>query len=696
MSADPELVTTAKLQVVDVPRAGAVALITLDNGLDHRKPNTFGALGLASIGAAIDVALELAVDGRVLAIAITGKPYSFAAGADLTAIGSLTSYDDAIAVGRQGHAVFRRLADARVPTFAFINGAALGGGLEIALHCHYRTISGDVPAIALPECFLGLIPGWGGTQLLPRLIGIEAAVKVIVANPLSQNRMLKAPQACQLGVVDVLFEPADFLERSLAWAGEVATARISIPRRPRDTADQWLAVLQSARADVDVRVHGSAPAPYRALDLLQLARDADVDSGFAAEDAALADLIMSDELRASLYAFDLVRRRAKRMPLAPDPELARRVTKVGIVGAGLMASQLALLFAQRLEVPVVLTDVDDARLEAGLAAVHGDIGEQVARGRWSTDRGNRLSRLVTGSVDKRVFADADFVVEAVFEQLAAKQEVFGELEAIVSDTCVLASNTSSLSVTDMARGLAHPERVVGFHFFNPPAVLPLLEIARTPATDDATFATAFAVGKLLKKSCVPVADAPGFVVNRLLTRLFAEVLRAIDEGTDFDVADRALEPLGLPMSPLMLVGFTGAAVTQHVAESLCAAYPDRFYVSPNLRRVVAAGKASILTWVGGDPVVDPDVEALWQRPVGGGPDGPEVLARATEALCDEVRRLLGEGVVPDVRDVDLALLTGAGFPFQLGGITPYLDRAGISQRITGSRFHEPGVASLPT
>jgi 3-hydroxyacyl-CoA dehydrogenase len=194
---------------------------------------------------------------------------------------------------------------------------------------------------------------------------------------------------------------------------------------------------------------------------------------------------------------------------------------------------------------------------------------------------------------------------------------------------------------------------------------------------------------------VPVKDAPAYVVNRLLTRLFGEVLRAIDDGTDFLVADRALDPLGLPMSPLTLVGFTGAAVTLHVAESLAAAYPDRFYVSANLRQVVDAGKSSILTWVGGEPVVDPEVTALYERPADPvllGPD--QILRRAVGAVCDEVRRLLDDGVVAEAQDIDLCLLTGAGFPFHLGGLTPYLDRAGVSEHVTGRRFLSPGVASL--
>src|SRR6202044_330862 len=248
------------------------------------------------------------------------------------------------------------------------------------------------------------------------------------------------------------------------------------------------------RLFVDGKVHGAAPAPYRALDLVAAARTASRDEGFAAEDDALADLLLSDELRAGLYAFDLVQKRAKRPAGAPDRALARKVPKVGIVGAGLMAAQIALLFVRRLQVPVVMTDLDQARVDSGVGYVHAEIDKQLSRGRISPDAANRHKALITGAVTKDGFADADFVIEAVFEELNVKRQVFAEVEAVVSETCVLATNTSSLSVTAMAAGLAHPGRVVGFHFFNPVAVLPLVEVVRGAATDDAALATALAVG----------------------------------------------------------------------------------------------------------------------------------------------------------------------------------------------------------
>jgi 3-hydroxyacyl-CoA dehydrogenase/enoyl-CoA hydratase/carnithine racemase len=653
-----EVVTRALLRLVDVPGLpGRAALITLDNGLDHTRPNTFGPAGLASLDQAIDTALAA---GPAL-IAVTGKPYIFSVGADVTGMPLLRTRDEVLAIGAYGHRVFARLRDCEVPTFAFVNGAAMGGGLELALHCHYRTLSSGANAIALPEVSLGLVPAWGGTQLLPNLIGIVPAAQVIVQNPLLQNRMLRPAQAHELGISDVLLDPADFLERSLDWAAAVVRGDITVDRPEVDRSEMWDAVIGYARQQLDERLHGAAPAPYKALDLLALARTASFAEGTAAEDAALAELALGDALRNGLYAFDLVQRRAKKPVGAPPPALAREVTMVGIVGAGLMASQLALLFARRLEVPVVLTDLDQERVDKGVSYVHTELEKLVAKGRLEAGKAAKLRGLVTGSVEKAAFAGADLVLEAVFEDLAVKKQVWAEVEKIVRPECVLATNTSSLSVTAMAAELAHPERLIGLHFFNPVAVMPLLEVVRTAHTDEAALATGFAVGKQLRKSCVLVKDAPAFVVNRLLTRLMGEVQAAIDEGTPADVADTALDPLGLPMRPSALAELVGPAVALHVAETMHAAYPDRFRVSENLRRL-AAGNAK--------PSGDGDSEPF----VGGDSPltGEQVRERALAALADEIRIMLDEGVVAEAQDIDLCLILGAGWPFHLGGITPYL------------------------
>ena len=677
-----EVVTHARVRDVDLPGgAGTLALITLDNGFDHTQPNTFGPAGLLDLNEVLD---QVAARTDLAAVGVTGKPFIFAVGADLNGVAVIRDHDHARIIAQLGHAVFRRLGELDIPSFAFVNGAAMGGGVEIALHCTYRTISSGVPAVALPECFLGLVPGWGGTYLLPRLIGPAQASKVIIDNPLSQNKMLRGPQAFELGLADAMFEPADFLEESLRWAAQVLTGAIAVDRAPipEQTREEWDAAADAARFFADGKLHGAAPAPYRAIELMRTARDRTRDEAFAAEDQALADLIMSDELRAGLYAFDLTQKRARRPAGAPGQELARPVTKVGVVGAGLMAAQIGLLFARQLEVPVVLTDLDQGRVDAGVGYVHSEIDKLLARHRVSPDRAARLKGLVTGSLSKSAFADADFVIEAVFEELSVKQKVFAEVEAVVRPDCVLATNTSSLSVSAMAAELEHPERVVGFHFFNPVAVLPLVEIVRGQVTDDATLATAFAVGKQLKKSCVLVKDAPAFVVNRLLTRFLGEITTAVDEGTPVDVAEHAPDPLGLPMTPFLLLQLVGPAIALHVAETLHAAFPDRYTVSPKLRALVESGHTSLYR---PDFTLDPEVLAALD-----GGDHPssahQVRQRALEGLADEIRRMLDDGVVAAPEDIDLCMIMGAGWPFHLGGITPYLDRTGVAEKVTGRRF----------
>ncbi|GAB3710389.1 3-hydroxyacyl-CoA dehydrogenase NAD-binding domain-containing protein [Mariniluteicoccus flavus] len=694
-SADHEVITRAIGRDVQLPRgAGTAVLITLDNGLDHTRPNTFGPGSLRELSRTLDQALAR---DDIAAIAITGKPFITAAGADLSQAGKIASRDEAVRIAQLGHGTFFKLAESTIPTFAFVNGLALGGGFEVVLNCHYRTINASAPAIAFPEVFLGILPGWGGTYLLPNLVGPEKAVEVIIGNALGNNRMLTGAQAYEAGFADAMFDGADYLARSIDWMAGVVTGEITVERPdvPRDEAN-WDAAIKAGRKIADAKVAGTAPAAYRALDCIAAARTLGRAEAYRNEDEGLADLVMTEEHRASLYAFDLVNRRAKKPAGAPDKELARKVTKVGVVGAGLMASQLALLFIRRLGVPVVMSDLDQERADRGLAYVRGEIDRLLAKKRISPDKANGLRAMVSVTTDQADFGDCDFVIEAVFEEMGVKQKVFGALEAHVRPDCILATNTSSLSVSEMASGLSHPERVVGFHFFNPVAAMPLLEIVRGEQTDDATLASAFVVAKGLKKNAVLVKDAPAFVVNRVLTRLMGEVMRTVDEGTPLELADGALRPMGLPMSTFALLQLVGPAVALHVAETLNGAFGDeRFPVSASLKAIVEAGLPGVYDRdESGRPFISDAARAALVQ--GDSPStAEEVLERAEKALAHEIGLMLAEGVVAAPMDIDLCMILGAGWPFHDGGITPYLDRRGTSEAVNGQRFLPKGAASLP-
>ena len=693
--APEEVITRALVREVDLTPfgvQGTLSLITLDNGLDHNRPNTFGPASLVELNTAISAALA----SPSLGIAVIGKPFIFAAGADLSGLAFLSSREQAVAIGKLGHDVFRRLGESKKPTFAFINGLALGGGLEVGLHCNYRTLA-TTAMIGLPEVFLGLLPGWGGATILPKLIGPENAVRVIIENALNNNTMLKSGDAQKLGVVDAVYAPVDFLEKSVQFAANIISGSNEILRRDY-TGDEsaWRSAESAALAAIQKKYGGAQiPSPFRALELITAAKSQTLSQGFDAEDGALADLVMSDSLRASLYAFNLIQKKRKRVEGAPKANLARKVTRVGVVGAGLMASQLALLILRNLKVPVIISDLDQERVDKGIAYIRRELDKLVEKKRLTAEAAGALARLVSGTTDKSAYAKCDFIIEAVFEELEIKKSLFKELENYISPECLLATNTSSLSVSKMAEGLKNPERVIGFHFFNPVAVMPLLEIARTPATDDATTATAVAVGKELKKTMVIIKDSPAFVVNRLLTRFMGEITDAIDEGTPTDIADSAMRELGLPMTSLELLGLVGPGVALHVAETLHESLGDRYRISPTMQNFVQSGVRAFYSKDEKGALI-PNPLAVAQLVQGNSPSTrEEVQLRALKALAWEAKAMLDEGVVSTPAEIDLCMLLGCGWPLHLGGILPFLDREGISESVNGVRFHPPGVASLP-
>lgn len=694
-----EVVTHSVVRDVTLSSGKALALITLDNGRDHTRPNTLGPRTLMELGSRLDELATRASAGEIQAVAITGKQYILAAGADLSDITLVGSKDNARKIAQLGHHVLGKLGELGVPSFAFINGLALGGGLEIALNSTYRTVDASAAAIALPEVFLGIIPGWGGAYLLPNLIGIEKALEVVISNPLKQNRMLKPAQAHELGIVDALFPAANYLEDSLRWADRVLTGAVKVERRSVpgkiERLTKWPIAVKMARGMLESKIGTVPRSPYVALDLLDKAKSGSKADGFAREDEALAELVTGDQFAASMYAFDLVQKRAKRPVGAPDKSLARKVTKVGIIGAGLMASQFALLFVRKLQVPVLITDLDQARVDKGVAYIHEEIGKLEQKGRLDGDTANKLRSLVTGTTDKSLYADCDFVIEAVFEEVGVKQQVFGEIEKVIAEDAILATNTSSLSVEEIGSTLAHPERLVGFHFFNPVAVMPLIEIVTTPQTNDVALSTAFVVAKGLGKNAVLTADAPGFVVNRLLAKVMGEAARAVYEGTPVADVEKAFGPLGLPMGPFQLIDLVGWKVAAHVQDTMVRAFPDRFYANENFHAL--AELPEVVEKDKGGRVVGftKAAERILAGAVGSSPaSAGTILRRVQDGLAQEIRTMLDEGVVPEVQDIDLCLILGAGWPFIDGGASVYLDREGASERTFGDTFHHPPIRGI--
>ena len=663
-------------------RVGKIALVTMDNGEDYKKPTTFDEEALNSLHQALDVIQK---EPDVKGFILTGKQYIFAAGADLTQIPFINTFEQGKAIGQFGHATFKRIMDLPYPTVAAINGAALGGGLEISLYCDYRTVSKGVTAIAFPECFLGLIPGWGGCTLAPHLIGPERALELIIYNPLSQNRMIKGFQAFDMGLADRLFDTAEFLDDSIRFLEGIIEGSEKVERAPVDSSN-LKALLKKARDFVDSKVHGAAIAPYRALELIEGTFSWDVDQGFAEEDKALGDLIKSRQCKASVYSFDLVQRRAKRPVGVPQVE-PLKVSKIGIIGAGLMASQLALLFLRRYEVPVVMKDIKQEFVDKGLGYIQAELVKLVEKGRLPEAKAHYLFTLVRGTLDWADFTDCDFVIEAVFEQMEVKQLVFAEAEEVVSPSCILATNTSSLSITEMAAKLKHPQRVVGLHFFNPVAVLPLVEIIPGSKTNDVTLATTFAVAKQLRKTGIRVKDSAGFLVNRILTKMLVDCLDMVDEGADFQLVDEAALSLGLPMAPFELLGFVGPAVAAHVQETLNRAFgPQRFPVNQNLKRMVEANIPTIYTGEPPNLKVNPALKDLWQKKGEKEFRKEEISERVLTNLTREIDLIMQEQVVGDTRDVDLAMIMGAGWPFFMGGVTMYLDMAGYTPKVLQKVF----------
>lgn len=647
------------------PAGLRVALLTLTND-SERRPATLGPVGLANLEEALDTIRQSA---DYAAVIITGTGRTFCAGANLDSLSNPPSLDAALGLARQGHRVFARLSTLGIPSIAGINGTALGGGLELALHCTHRIALESAAPIGLPEIGLGLIPGWGGATILPHLIGWESALRVIVDNAIV-GTTLTAREALSLGIVDrvvgdIAADGLEFLDELAEFSRQLATPPSAPPRELIDAA---------------VTRYASRPGnPIEALNELRrvfaVVGEGSTADSFAAEDAALSTLMMTAEFRRRLYAFRITSA-ANKIPAGTPEVPPLPIGRVGVVGAGLMASQIALAFAETLEVPVVISDVSQDRLDGATARIDQWLSARMSKRTLTASTKDDILARVHPTLSLADFADCDLVIEAVFEDLSVKQEVLTQLEQVVTGDAILASNTSSLSIDSMATFVTRSDRVAGIHFFNPVSAMKLVEVARGTSESDTTLATAVDVARRLGKTPVLVADAPGFVVNRLLSTFLGEALRAVESGVSVDLVTQSLAPLRLPMSPFALIDLIGRTVTLKMMQSLYERAPERFFVGDALAQLSAVNDSSAiaerLTELGFSP-----------RPT----DASTVHDTIVDALAREVNVMVDESVVAQVSDIDLCMINGAGWPAAIGGLTPYLDGCGASARATGGYFH---------
>ncbi len=624
-------------------------------------------------------------------ILISRKAGSFIAGADIDEFGALGSRDEAHALVRSGQALVTRLATLGKPVVAAINGACLGGGLETALACTYR-IAADDPktVIGLPEVQLGILPAAGGCQRLPRLIGVRAALDMILA-----GKQVPAKRAHRLGIVDELVHPA-ILDR----VAEEAAARLASgwdpTRRRSGLGDLALddnpvgrrLVFSSARKQVLKKTGGHYPAPLAALQAVEHGMKHGVEAGLDLEATLFAELAVSPVSRNLVRIFFATTALKKDWGLPGDAPAPRSVASLGIVGAGFMGASIGAVAAMKADASVRFKDRDLTSVGRGLVVARRLLGEQRERGRLSRFEHRRLHRLLSGSAGWEGFGRADLVIEAVFEDLELKRQIFAELETQVDDTCVLASNTSTIPITQIADGLQRPDRMLGMHFFSPVEKMPLLEVIVTEDTASSATVTAVAFGRRMGKTVIVVRDSPGFWVNRLLAPYLNEAGQLLQEGVAVETIDKTMMKYGFPVGPITLLDEVGLDVALKASTVMHAAYGDRMTPPGGLQRLTEDGRLGRKSQRGFFRYEDGkrrDVDMAAYEIIGAHPDPQvprdDVQPRLVYIMLNEAVRALDEGVVRSARDGDIGAVFGIGFPAFRGGPLRYLEEVGLAQAV---------------
>ncbi len=623
------------------------------------------------------------------AVLISGKPDVFIAGADIEEFLTLETAAQAERLSRDGQMLIDTVAKMRIPLVAAIHGACLGGGLELALACTYR-VATDHPktVLALPEVQLGIIPGAGGTQRLPRKVGLRAALDMILT-----GKNVRAKKAYQMGLVEELVHPAILRQIAVRRAKELGNGKRPQTRKERGFVDTLLdgnplgrsVVLRKAREETLKKTKGHYPAPLAALDAVAAGLSGRRAHGYREESRLFGEMAATDVSRQLIYLF-FATTALKKDSGVDVPVEPRDVKKLGILGAGFMGSGIASVAVQQGTV-VRMKDADHARVGKGFAAVRSVLRERLGKRQITRQQLDDTMSLLSGTVDYSGFASVDLVIEAVFEDLATKHEVLREVEPVLKPGAIFATNTSTIPIARIAEAAARPERVLGMHFFSPVHKMPLIEVITTPGTSPEAVATAVAYGKRLGKTVIVVNDGPGFYVNRILFPYINEAGRLLEQGASVDAIDAALVGFGFPVGPMTLLDEVGMDVGAKAAAVMHQAFGDRFAPAGAIDRLVAAGRYGrkakkgfyLYDESGKKGAVDPEVYAV----AGAAAERTEIPAaeirqRCVFAMLNEAARCLEDGIIRSERDGDVGAVFGIGFPPFRGGPFRYIDSIGAA------------------
>lgn len=706
-AADPDPVPTALGAGVYGPfrldaRPSGVYVLSFDDS--DRRVNLLDSRSLDSLRSAV---AALKAKGNVAPRAlllVSGKEGQFIAGADVTEFQRIESPQDAETKVKDAQALFQEIRDLPFPLVAAINGPCMGGGTELTLAFDYRLASDARGfSVALPEVMLGILPGFGGTQRLPRRIGLLASLDLLLT-----GRSLDARRARRVGLIDDILPRERFNERAAVWVEALLAGRK--PRiKPLPLAQKILQslppfrsyVLNQARKRVLAQSGGHYPAPLEILRVLESSWGKPLSQGLKVERKAVARLLFT-AASIHLRRIFLLREAAKREP----PVLhARPVARAAVLGAGTMGGEIAYLLSSR-DIHVRLRDIKPEPLLHSLSHAKKLFEKEASRGRLTKAELEQAMARIEPTLALDGLGRADVVIEAVVEDLGIKQGIFRELETLVPTTCVLATNTSSLSVRAIGKNCVHPERVVGMHFFNPVTRMPLVEVICHEGSDEAAVETVVALARRMGKTPVVVGDEPGFLVNRILMPYLGEAVSLVERGTPIEAIDRALRGFGMPLGPCELLDEIGLDVARKVAHVLEEAFGDRMPRTNLLDKLVSEGTLGkksgrgFYTYVKGKRSTVNPVFASSPSKKGAeataGPPPEEIVERLVDAMINEATMALEERVAFSADDVDLAMVMGTGFPPFRGGLLRHADAVGVSAIVERlQRRHHQGTPGGP-